>query len=187
MTLALLITLTNLPIKEAGDKVQNSPKIDTRQLDSRAKVLTDYFALYNSPLEYHAQDVVDAADQYQLDWKLIPAISGVESTFGKFTPGGYNAWGWGVYGNQAVWFKSWKEGIFIVTEGLKQNYIDQGLTNPYSMNQSYAASPFWGWKVTYFMTDLDNFAKNYQDLTSPKFLPLPKIAASSALLVNMAN
>lgn len=144
----------------ADDEKTTEPAItiESRELDSRAEILAAYFAQYNSPLEYHAQDFIDAADSYNVDWRLVPAISGVESTFGKFIPGGYNAWGWGVYGTHALYFNSWRDGIFTVTEGLKKNYIDKGLTDPYSMNRIYAASPYWGGKVSYFLQNISNFA-----------------------------
>ncbi|MBI3486032.1 hypothetical protein HY025_03760 [Candidatus Daviesbacteria bacterium] len=135
--------------------------VEAKQLDSRAKILKDYLSQFNSPLENYSQDLVDAADTYKLDWKLVPAIAGVESTFGKQTPGGYNGWGWGVYGTQAIYFKSWRDGIFIVAEGLREKYLNKGLDNPYSMNRIYAASPYWGGHVDYFLNDLNNFAKNY--------------------------
>lgn len=147
----------------AGDlpPVQNTSKVKVREFDERAKILSEYFASYNSPFETHAQDFIDAADTYGVDWKLVPAISGVESTFGKRSYG-YNAWGWGIYGDNRLGFASWKEGIFTVTGGLKKGYIDKGLTNPYTMNKVYAASPAWGWKVDYFMKDLERFAVTKQ-------------------------
>lgn len=135
--------------------------ISMQQLDPRAVILRDYFAQYDSPLQYHAQDFIDAADTYHVDWKLVPAIAGTESTFGKFTPGGYNGWGWGVYGDQAIYFSSWRDAIFTVTKGIKENYIDKGLTDPYSMNFVYAASPYWGAHVDYFLHDIDAFAAKY--------------------------
>lgn len=151
-------------------------QIDAKKQDPRTQILSDYFAKYNSPLEPHAQDFIDAADQYGVDWKLVPAIAGVESTFGKHVPHGtYNGWGWGVYGDQALGFKSWRDGIFTVTGGLKQNYINKGLTTPYAMNRVYAASPAWGWKVTFFINDLDKFAKGY-----PEVVELEKTAPKSS-------
>lgn len=136
--------------------------IQEKETDIETEILASYLARFNSPLQYHAQDFVDASKTYNVDWKLVPAIAGVESTFGKFIPGGYNAWGWGVYGNQAVYFTSWRDGIFTVTKGLKENYIDKGLTNPYAMNTIYAESPFWGGKVSYFLADLEKFEQQYR-------------------------
>lgn len=161
-------------------------KVDSKKLDERANVLFDYLASYNSPLQYHAQDFVDAADQFGLDWRMLPAIAGVESTFGKNIPGGYNAWGWGVYGNQAIYFKSWRDGIFAIAKGLRENYLNRGLTDPYSINRAYAASPVWGGKVTYFMNNLGSLAQKYQTSNRPSGRLItqaainPKIAANSA-------
>ena len=113
----------------AAPEVQEM-KIEIKELDPRARILRDYLNKHKSPLADHAQDFVEAADLYGIDWKLVPAIAGTESTFGKFVPGGtnsayssYNAWGWGVYGTQAIYFRSWKDGIYTLSEGLKRNYI----------------------------------------------------------------
>lgn len=135
--------------------------ISAKPLDPRAQILKDYLHKYNSPLAYHAQDFIEAADTYGVDWKLVPSIAGVESTFGRFIPGGYNAWGWGVYGDQALGFQSWKDGIYTLNKGLKEKYINRGLTNPYLMNRIYASSPTWGTKVSFFMGDLDQFSKTH--------------------------
>lgn len=189
-----LIFLTSLAIFKVSDTdagsalvVSNSEieEIVSKKLDPQAEILANYLAQFDSPLQYHAQDFVDAARVYGLDWKMLPAIAGVESTFGKHIPGGYNAWGWGVYGDQAIYFSSWREGIFTLAKGLKENYINKGLTQPYSMNRVYAASPHWGGKVTYFMQDLDKFgaqfSSNKVDLS--RSISTPKIAAISGELV----
>lgn len=160
-------------------------EVSYKQLDERAKILSDYLASYNSPLQYHAQDFIDAANEYGLDWKLVVSIAGVESTFGKQIPGGFNGWGWGVYGSQAIYFSSWKEGIFTVSKGLKEDYIGRGLTDPYSMNRRYAASPAWGRKVAYFMNDLEKFANEFESETIDlsRVESTPRIAAVSGQLV----
>jgi hypothetical protein len=95
-----------------------------------------------------------------VDWKLVPAISGVESTFGQALPeGSYNAWGVG--GSNLVYFKSWNDSIYFLNSYLKQNYIRKGLTNPYSINRVYAASPTWGTRVSANIAELDQYAKKY--------------------------
>lgn len=142
--------------------------IEARPIDKRAQIIKDYLVKYNSPLENSAQDFVDAADKYGIDWKLVVSISGVESTFGKNIPGGhdplytsYNGWGWGVYGDNSLGFKSWRDAIFTISQGLKENYVDKGYTEPLVMNRKYAASPTWGVRVVYFMNDLDKYAQSY--------------------------
>lgn len=160
-------------------------QITAKKLDNKAKILAAYLAKFDSPLQYQAQDFIDAAQTYNLDWRLLPSIAGVESTFGKRIPGGYNAWGWGVYGTQAIYFSSWREGIFALAKGLREGYLNKGLTDPYAINRVYAASPRWGANVTYFMNDLNAFATQYESdqndlLTSQES---PKIAAVSGTLV----
>lgn len=169
----------------AKDSVQLDEDItQIKQTDPRVLALESYFKKYNSPLKNEAANFVEAADKYDLDWKLVAAISGVESTFGKFTPApkSYNAWGWGVYGNQALYFASWKDGIYTVSEGLRTNYFNKGLTNPYAINRIYAASPTWGSHVSYFLTDIEEFNKDYQDNLDRTTIPdiSTKIAGTSA-------
>ncbi len=167
-TVLILMTLpVLLPAKTvlAQNYVESKPTIiavEARKLDKEAQILSAYLAKFNSPLQYHAQDFIDAAKEYYLDWRLVAAISGVESTFGKQIPGGYNGWGWGVYGTQAIYFDSWKDGIYTVSKGLRENYLNKGLTDPYAINRIYAASPHWGRNVTYFMNDLEKFAQIYE-------------------------
>ncbi|MBI2601242.1 glucosaminidase domain-containing protein [Candidatus Daviesbacteria bacterium] len=175
-----ILTATQLTLAKPVVAVQINSDVETKKEDQRVKILADYLAKYNSPLQYHAQDFIDAADEYGIDWRLVPAIAGVESTFGRFIPGGYNAWGWGVYGTQAIYFTSWKDGIFTVSKGLKENYISKGLTDPYAMNRIYAASPAWGWKVDYFLKDIDSFSREYNNLPIPANGLLAKIAGNSA-------
>lgn len=162
-------------------KAETSEIITAKKLDNKAKILAKYLASYNSPMQYHAQDFIDASETYGLDWKLLPSIAGVESTFGKQIPGGFNAWGWGVYGNQAIYFTSWRDGMFTIAKGLRKNYLNKGLTDPYAINRIYASSPHWGKNVTYFMGDLEKFAVRYeadrQEIASLD--SLPSIAAVS--------
>lgn len=187
--LLLILPFLFLNRRVSAEKLveKNNPpvaEVEAKKLDNKANILAKYLAKFDSPLQYHAQDFIDASTTYQLDWKMLPAIAGVESTFGKFIPGGYNAWGWGVYGTQAIYFTSWREGIFTIAKGLREGYLNKGLTDPYSINRVYAASPFWGGKVSYFMRDLENFANQFE-AEEPKTAAVgsaPNIAAISGQL-----
>ncbi len=178
----LIISTPSLNVVQAVNEKPVEEGVQGKKLDKEAAVLALYLSKHDSPLQYHAQDFIDAAKTYNLDWKLIPAIAGVESTFGKFIPGGYNGWGWGVYGTQAIYFNSWTEAIFTISKGLRENYLDKGYTEPYSMNKIYAQSPTWGSKVSYFMQDLEKFAFQYEqdNKTISEISPDPRIAAVSA-------
>lgn len=162
-TFSLLLLTIPLDISANVEPEKDLPEtevdrfISSFKVDKKALILAKYLESYNSPMQYYAQDFIDASEHYNIDWRLLPSIAGVESTFGKRIPGGYNAYGWGVYGENVLFFKSWRDGMFTVAKGLKENYINKGLTNPYAMNRIYATSPSWGYKVSYFMIDLEKF------------------------------
>lgn len=180
LLLFFLFTKTALAQSTGGSVVPET--IEAKKLDRKAEILAAYLQKHDSPLQYHAQDFIDAANKYNLDWRLVAAISGVESTFGKQIPGGFNGWGWGVYGNQAIYFNSWTEGIFTISQDLRENYLNKGLTDPISINRIYAESPTWGYKVNYFMADLEKFSLQY-GADNKKISDNPKIAAVSGQLV----
>src|SRR6266567_2615698 len=88
--------------------------------DNRTQILRLYLKQYNSPLADHAQTFIEQADANHLDWKLVVAISGVESTFGEaIPPYSYNAWGYNVYGTNVRRFDSWNDGITVVSHDLR--------------------------------------------------------------------
>ena len=157
------VNLTNAEAENDPFILDQSINIEARTLDPRAVVLKDYLAKHNSPMQDNAQDFIDAADEYSVDWRLVPAIAGTESTFGKRIPGGFNAYGWGVYGTNRIYFKSWKDGIYVLNKNLKEKYIDRGLTEPYAMNRVYASSKAWGGHVDFFMKDIEKFAQNHPE------------------------
>ncbi len=54
---------------------QNILTGDVTESDGRVEKIRQFMAKYHSPLEANAKDIVDAADQYGLDYRLIPAIA----------------------------------------------------------------------------------------------------------------
>lgn len=186
LLIVLFSQLVNKPAiaEKLVDENAAQSQIEAKKLDPKAKILAAYFAQFDSPLENHAQDFIDASNAYNLDWKLVAAIAGVESTFGKHIPGGFNAWGWGVYGTQAIYFNSWRDGIFTVSKGLRENYLNKGLNDPYAINRIYAASPTWGSHVTFFMAEIEKFANQFEaDPIQPERIGMaPSIAAVSGQL-----
>ena len=143
----------------AGSSAALLKPLSGKAPDSRAKILKEFLGQYSSPLVPFAADFVEIADKYNLDWKLVAAISGVESTFGQQIPyESFNGWGWGIYGDNTIRFSSWTEGIETVSEGLRTNYIDKwGAKDVYEIGRFYAASPTWARRVDYFMRKLDEF------------------------------
>ncbi|MBI4066574.1 glucosaminidase domain-containing protein [Candidatus Gottesmanbacteria bacterium] len=128
--------------------------------DERIDLLRAYLTAHNSPLAGESVHFVAEADRLGLDWKLVTAIAGTESTFGKHTPpGSYNAWGWGIpTGTQSgIAFASWKQGITTVSEGLKNRYVDRGAVTIEQIGRIYAASPRWAGNVRFFLNAIDTF------------------------------
>lgn len=127
--------------------------------DGRITILRKFLEEYNSPLAPFAEKFVKDADTYNLDWRLVAAISGVESTFGNFTPGNsHNAWGWGIYGENVTSFSSWEEGIQTISKDLREEYINKwNARNVNEIGRIYAASPTWAYHVKWYMEKIRNF------------------------------
>ena len=87
-----------------------------------------------SPLAGYGKVFVAAGKKYGVDPRLVVAISGIESSFGKHILGTHNAWGWG----PGKGFGSWEEGITTVTRGLRSGYLDRGLKTPEQIVNRYA-------------------------------------------------
>jgi hypothetical protein len=124
--------------------------------DSRVTTLRKFLKGHQSPLTDYADELVAASDKYGLDWRLVAAISGVESTFGKKIPrGSYNAYGWA---NGDYRFKSWEDSIEIVSQTLRTKYIDKGAPTINKIGRRYAPpSTTWARNVKFFMYKIESF------------------------------
>jgi len=131
-------------------------KTEPIQLDNRVEQLTAFLKKYDSPLVPYAPDFIEMADKYQIDWKLLPAITGVESTFGKQIPfHSYNAYGWN---NGNYRFQSWENSLEIVSKALREKYYNRGLDTPYKIGPVYAPpSSTWAGKVSRFMNEIEGY------------------------------
>ena len=155
----LIFKLIYADLASADTNVSESAKVFVANrnydVDYRTKFLKSFLESHNSPFVDHADKFIMYADIYQIDWRLVPAISGVESTFGKHIPkNSYNAYGWA---NGNYQFKSWEESIEIVSRALREKYYDKGATNISKIARRYAPpSSTWSWKVKYFMEKIDS-------------------------------
>jgi hypothetical protein len=143
----------------SGSSASLQSNLFTKGEDNRAKILKRYLEKHSSPLALYSDYFVKTADKYDLDWRLVASISGAESTFGKHIPyNSFNGWGWGIYGNNAIYFSTWDEGIEAVSKGLRENYMNKwGTENVYEIGRIYATSPRWAGNVTYFMDKITEF------------------------------
>jgi hypothetical protein len=142
---------TNVSVASASLKNTQS---DQDLTDIRVTVLRNYLESKNSPLSGYASDFIKSADENGLDWRLVPSITGVESSFGKRMPyNSYNAYGWA---NGNYYFNSWEESIDHVNKTLKTKYVDRGRVSVHQIGRVYAPpSPTWPNKVLFFMNQID--------------------------------
>lgn len=154
--------------KQAGSSAMITKALPDAESDQREKILKSYLEFYNSPLAPSAKTFVQAADTYGLDWKLLVAISGVESTFGhQLQHNSHNAWGWGIYGTNMIVFNSYDEAIETISKSLRENYIEKwGAKDVYQIGRIYAASPTWAQGVVYFMGKIEEFGAKDPDSLS---------------------
>lgn len=133
--------------------------------DARVETVRQFLEKYNSPLEPHAQYIIDTADEYDLDYRLIPAIAMQESNLCKKMPKNKvdplipsnNCWGFGVYGGKVRVFSTFKEGIHTVTKTLAEKYKDtHGLVTPEEIMKMYTPGSNGSWAngVNHFMAEL---------------------------------
>lgn len=113
---------------------------ECRADDPRLESLKQFFRSVHSPLEKLASVFISEADEHELDWRLLPGLSFVESTSGR-SPRGNNIFGWN-NGNSN--FRTISEGIHVVASRLANSpmYRGKGLVEKlktYNRNPKYVA------------------------------------------------
>jgi hypothetical protein len=82
--MVVMAGLLSVPMVTAVDRNLPQPIRDQGpQADGRLLKLNRFFAKGNCPLRTVSADFLEAADHYDLDWRLLPSISMVESSGGK--------------------------------------------------------------------------------------------------------
>jgi hypothetical protein len=64
-----------------------------RAADTRLEKLRAFFAKWNCPAKDYSVEFITEAERYDLDWRLLPSISYLESSGGKNAPNN-NLFGW---------------------------------------------------------------------------------------------
>ncbi len=124
---------------------------NTKELALKKKVIKTVLAKYESPLLESVDSFISACREFDLDCYLLPSISGVESTFGKFLiPSTYNPFGWG---RGIMPFESFDKAIYTVGKGLRENYINKGAESVEEIGSIYCEGNTWAGKVNFFMKE----------------------------------
>ena len=95
------------------------------------------------------------ADRYNLDWRFLPAITGIESIFGnRIAYQTYNPFGWG---GGYIKFNSWQDGIETVGKSLGERGEKAGISTPSEWAPTYCPpnSANWTRGVNHFMSELE--------------------------------
>jgi hypothetical protein len=145
--------------KEEANKLSKAGitySIEYNKVDKQ-EVLEEFFDKYNSPLKPFAKDFIKVAEKYDMDYRLLPSISCIESSCGKkLIPGSYNPFGWGIYGNKVTTFDSYSEAIEVVGKGLNDNYIKKGYDTVDKIAPIYTPPAYkhWSSSVNYFSNQI---------------------------------
>jgi len=154
----LLLFLVFLPqgvrargVVSSSAQLKNQPAKE-EDIDLRLMVLSSYLKRNNSPLADWAADFIRIADEQGLDWRLLPAIAGLESSFGKrLVPDSFNPFGWG---GGYIYFESWEDGFGKVAKGLINGPYPQD-KSPEALGPIYAPpNPKWGYLVRSIMNKI---------------------------------
>jgi len=120
-----------------------------RDLRIKRYVIRKVLAQYNSPMVDSVDAFIEACEQYDFDCYFLPAVAGVESTYGKqIYPNSQNAFGWG---RGLIMFDTWDEGILTVGSKLQTNYIDRGAVTIEQIGSIYCEGDTWAGKVNTIM------------------------------------
>jgi len=103
--------------------ISGKTSIRAAELDLRADQMRVVLTKYNSPMLGLENILIQTAEKYGLDWTLLAAIAGTESSFGKHMPHEcINPYGWGIYGDHKLCFSSFEAAIEGVASGLAKKY-----------------------------------------------------------------
>ncbi|MEK7610760.1 MAG: hypothetical protein AAB486_00090 [Patescibacteria group bacterium] len=129
-----------------------SASVSSKRIDRETK-LNKLLIRYHSPLAEQSKTFIAVADKYGLDWRLLPAITGMESTFGQFLiEDSFNPFGWG---GGYIYFDSFEDGIDTVGRELAKRFKTH--TTPEEIGPTYTPPNFKNWinGVNFFMRQLD--------------------------------
>lgn len=135
--------------------------------DARSQKINQIYKRYNCPLEGLGEVFVYEADRNNIPWWLVAAVSFQESSCGKLTPEpegieSYNAWGWGVYGENTHSFDNWARGIETVSEYFYNRFFSKGITEPCDIMKTYTPPSKGSW-----CAGVNHFGDLIQNYKSP--------------------
>lgn len=155
-----LVTTPESGISVYASLPANIPSVSTNieSADARPQIVKKYLERYSSPLVPEAEFIVQTADKYSLDFRLITAIAQQESNLCKIIPpDSYNCWGWGIHSRGTLGFDSFSEAIETVSKGIREEYLDKGYGTAEEIMSKYTpqSNGSWAFGVNSFMQEME--------------------------------
>jgi hypothetical protein len=125
--------------------------------DARPLLLANFLKKHGSPLkpyDYWGGYLTQLADQYGLDYRLLPSIAMQESNLCKVIPtDSFNCLGLGVHSRGTWGFINFEENFDAAARVMKKEYIDKGYTTPEEIQKKYTpkSNGSWQFAVNHFM------------------------------------
>lgn len=179
--LALSLPPTNiapLVLEQKGTSgISTGLQFDAKTADARVDIVAGFLTRYKSPLtpaDTYGHILVDAADRYGLDYRLLPAIMMQESNLCKASdPAIHNCLGFGIHKGGTLAFDSYEESFDRAARELKERYIDQGLVTPEQIMHKYTPSSNGSWanSVNQWIAEME-FNSRQKGVTSTQDMDL---------------
>ncbi len=116
--LALFAGIVSLPAP-GSQHAEHTPAPQRRRSEARLERLKAFFGKQDCPAKDYSGDFIAAAERYDLDWRLLPSISYLESTGGKAAKNN-NLFGWN---SGQTGFKSAAASIHEVGRRLARSHL----------------------------------------------------------------
>ncbi len=155
-------TVTFEPIFEVSSEIQaiyNSKRSEILKKEFDAKVVKVEAVLkkYNSPFQGLGHIIVEQADACNGDWKIILAIAGNESGFGKLPVKLYNPFGY----LDGVQYSSWEDALTSISCKISQRFIEPCNKSLTCIVKTYAGDvddrQRWVYNINWFINSFDKF------------------------------
>lgn len=148
-------------ISQVGQGNPTGLSFDVQTADGRVDIVKNFLDRYDSPLKPHdtyAQILVNVADKYNLDYRLLPAIMMQESNLCKAAdPSIHNCLGFGIDKAETLSFDTYEQSFDAAAKTLKEKYIDEGLITPEQIMTKYTPSSngSWAFSVNQWIAEME--------------------------------
>src|SRR5205823_1596771 len=114
-----IVAMAGLFAVPATTAIENHRACQVTPDDPRLIRVRSFFHTYDCPLSAFAEDFIRAADENDLDWRLLPSISFLESS-GGMRASHNNIFGWN---SKAARFSSQRAAIDLVASRLRTSKL----------------------------------------------------------------